>query len=236
MPLSNRTLIVIQVRLDSRRLPAKAMLWTPSGPLFSVVALRAARGGKTVVVATTDDTEGGLVARVAAARSLQVYQGSKDNVLSRFVGATESLDSNDIVVRLTADNLIPDDALIDLCLRQMDEHQLDYLTTNVPGVPYGLSVETFRRWILLAADDAKLCESDKEHVTPWIARNYASPGSEFQPLGIDPAMNGLRVTIDEFDDYVTWLKVFSHRNELINVSWSDLLVDYYQSNAPEVRK
>ena len=159
-------LVIVQARLDSQRLPGKALLWTPFGPLAVVSALRSSGPEHRTVLATTEDKEGGYLSAIAELSHVDSFRGSKDDVLGRFHGASLGLGDSTYIVRLTADNIVPDAELISECVACAADNQLGYLTTVREDVPYGLSVEVFTKELLNAAHQEATDRADREHVKP----------------------------------------------------------------------
>src|SRR2546427_12368463 len=100
--------IVIQARLSSSRLPAKALLPLKGMPVAVLCALRAANRGGNVVVATSTDPSDDVLAAKLSEYSINIARGPLNDVLERFRLATTDLAAGDLVVRLTADNVFPD--------------------------------------------------------------------------------------------------------------------------------
>src|SRR5262245_54214594 len=111
--MTSRLRIVLQARLESRRLPGKALLPLAKIPMFVLAARRAARNGMEVVVATSKDRFDDLIAHFCDLAGLSFFRGASDDVYSRFIGVTAELPDDAIVVRLTADNVFPDADLIE---------------------------------------------------------------------------------------------------------------------------
>ena len=136
---------VLQTRLDSTRLPAKAMLTLAGHPAFVLAARRAMNRSVDLRIATSIESSDDAIAAVARAAKLACTRGPLDDVLARFVLATQDLADDDVVVRLTADNVFPDGALIDLVARAvLDGAPYASLNAERDRLPYGLSVEAFR--------------------------------------------------------------------------------------------
>ena len=108
-----KSVVVIQARTTSSRLPAKVLLTVAGYPLVVLVAKRAANTGREVIVVISNENTDDYLAEVIANAGIRLFRGSLENVLSRFVDALESYDSDTVVVRLTADNVLPDGYLID---------------------------------------------------------------------------------------------------------------------------
>lgn len=189
--------------MSSSRLPGKALLPLAGYPSVVLAALRAGREGTPVIVATSTETSDDILTEIVARAGLRVVRGPLDDVLKRFVRATADMADDDIAVRLTADNVVPDAAFIGRVVSRLAESGCDYVGTASPqnGMPYGLSAEAFRVRVLRAADRKAIIEHDRSDVTPWIIRNCRAE------IYSEPICNGLgahiRCTIDSLDDYQT---------------------------------
>src|SRR5262245_60512132 len=105
--MSGRVLVVLQSRLSSSRLPAKALLPLGGTTTVALAALRATNTGLPLVVATSVDASDDSLAAHLEQQGLRVVRGPLDDVLGRFVFAAHELADDDVVVRLTADCLLP---------------------------------------------------------------------------------------------------------------------------------
>lgn len=219
---------IIQVRLDSSRLPGKALLWTPSGPLFVLSALRASEDGVPTIVATSDDEDGRTLRSIAAQWGVDAVLGSKDDVLGRFVLASQDLPDDAILVRLTADNILPDGLLVQACVSRFEDLGCDYLTTKSESTPYGLAIEVFRRSSLLEAARNGDSEFDHEHVTPWMLRQESYVQHSYVPTELDETAEYPSVTIDTLEDYRRWLPVFLSHHDLVGPRWNSLLSSFLE--------
>jgi len=219
----HRVVAILQVRTSSSRLPAKALLPIATLPAAVLSAKRAGNTGIEVRIATSCDPSDDQLAATLTEHGLTVHRGSLQNVLFRHRDACADLNSDDIVVRLTADNMLPDGGFIEQLLNAFDPSRFDYLGTHSPldGLPYGLSAELFTVDALRrAAVHATLAE-DLEHVTPWIRRNL-----RIQPWRAEHARaywSRLRCTVDSFSDYQTVSRLFEAEETPIGVSHVELI-------------
>ncbi len=215
-------LVVIQCRLASSRLPGKALLHVGGRPSMVLCAQRAANSGLPVLVATSDHPADDAVVLELAVAGIASCRGPLDDVLQRFVLATQSMADTAIVVRLTADNLFPDGEFIEGLLRAHAQGK-GYLGTSSPddGLPYGMSAEVFEVSLLRAAAACSTTASDREHVTPWMRRQ---PGARaFVCADAPSAWRSLRCTLDLFADYLRLLEVFEHEADPVGVPWRQLV-------------
>lgn len=229
--------VVLQSRLSSTRLPAKALLPLAGIALAELCARRLANRGADVVVAIPSGDDQEPLALLLTGRGLKVYRGSELDVLDRFVGATADMRDDDIVVRCTADNPLPDGSLIESLVRCFELQACDYLTSDyASGLPYGVTAEvTCVRWLREAASGVLTAE-EREHVTPWIRRNRRVGRLTARGVGNLADLSHLRCTIDTFDDYQRMARVFSKAADPVAVAWP-VLVESARllKNAPAFR-
>ena len=218
-----RTRVVIQSRLNSSRLPGKAMLTIGGMPLIELVARRAARSGHEVVVATSDEPYDRRIAEHLRAVGIPVMRGSLDDVLGRFVAATADLEATDRVVRLTGDNPVGDADLVDELLAAMDISGHTYGRVDIERVPEGLGAEAFTVEAIRTASARATATYDREHVTPWLRRELAE--LLFVPAGPTRDLRQFRCTVDVLADYDRASALFAAVPDPVQVPWQALMTE-----------
>ncbi|TPG18178.1 cytidylyltransferase domain-containing protein [Pedococcus bigeumensis] len=213
--------VVIQSRLDSSRLPGKAMLSVAGRPLVRLVAERAAHEGADVVVATSEEAYDDVIERDLRRHGLRVVRGPLDDVLGRFVLATQDLADDDWVVRLTADNPVANGALVNELVADVQAAGRAYGRIDIAQVPEGLGAEAFTAGALRLANARAHDVYDREHVTPWLRRHH-------EELLVAPGEARLdrrrfRCTVDALSDYDLVARLFQDEPDPIGVSWQALL-------------
>jgi len=80
---------IVQARMSSTRLPGKSMADVGGEPMLALLLRRLERSVETerIVVATSTDSVDDPIEDAARAVGCDVYRGSRDDVLARFVGA-----------------------------------------------------------------------------------------------------------------------------------------------------
>lgn len=212
-----RVRVVVQARMTSTRLPGKSLLPLGGVPLAVLVLRRATNTGREAVLATSSESSDDELASTVAAAGFDVMRGSRLDVLSRFLDATADLDDDDVVVRLTADNPVPDGELIDTLVGRLHTDDLEYVHIDQDAVPYGLSAEAFTaralRSVASSGDPA-----DREHVTVSLRRRTtAAPFRLGLPAGL---RHGLRCTVDSPEDHTAMAAVFDGRTD---AGWRELI-------------
>jgi aryl-alcohol dehydrogenase-like predicted oxidoreductase/spore coat polysaccharide biosynthesis protein SpsF (cytidylyltransferase family) len=203
-------------------LPAKVFLPIAGTPIAVLVARRAANTGRKVIVATSNDSSDDSFASLIESENIECFRGSLTNTLSRFVNALADYDDDTVVIRLTADNIVPDGALIDEMEEYFFSNELKYLGSvgKESGLPYGVSVELMWLRHLREALENTTSDSDREHVTPYIVRKFGRKVFDrYNSLG----MSHFRCTVDHLEDYLAILKVFDKVSDPVHAPFVDLV-------------
>lgn len=231
-----KSIVVLQARTNSLRLPGKVLLPIHGIPVVVLAAMRAGNTGKRVIVATSKETGDDALAELLKAHDISCFRGDLDNALQRIVDALSEYSNNTLVFRLTADNVFPDGPLLEEIEQDFIERNVEYLCCNgePSGLPYGMSVELTRLHHLRHAASSTDSAFDQEHVTPFIRRKFGEQYfRKYQSLG----KGHFRCTIDCLDDYLSVQSVFSGLTDPIQVSSFELLKSIektaYQPSQPK---
>ena len=217
-----RSIIILQARTRSSRLPAKILLPIAGMPLVVLAARRASNTGRSILVATSSDRDDDALENILKSYRISYYRGSLHNTLSRVTNALASYGDETVVIRLTADNVFPDGKLIDEVEKAFIDRSLNYICCNggPSGVPYGMSVEITRLKHLREALNKTSSRFDQEHVTPFIVRKYGSIYfDKYKFIG----KGHYRCTVDTYDDYINIQKVFEGISEPVEIPALDLV-------------
>lgn len=101
-----------------------------------------------VVIATTTEASDDLLTDFAQARGIGIQRGSTDNLVERLLDTAKVFQA-DILVRIWGDCPLIDYRLIESGLEQMQNNQLDFVSTDGPNkksmFPAGFDFEIYRR-------------------------------------------------------------------------------------------
>jgi len=205
------TTIVLQARLDSSRLPGKALLPLDGKP----VVLRVMEALNNIpadlrVLACPEDSYSSF-APLAEETGFRIHSGPKEDVLERYcqVIRREEIKGEGIkrVIRATADNpFVFADAAMALNAEAMALNA-DY--SGYGGIPVGAGVESVSAAALLSAGEKTALPYDREHVCPYL---YTNP--EFfrlhRPLApLRWQAPDIRLTVDTQEDYERAEKLYA---------------------------
>jgi spore coat polysaccharide biosynthesis protein SpsF len=194
------TALILQARLDSSRLPRKAMLQLDGKPLlFRVMeALKTVDTPLRILACPEDSFD--TFKPLAAMCGFEIFAGSKHDVLSRFCSAIRRFGlSEDRIIRATGDNPFVFADAADAINGEAAVLSADY--AGYAGLPHGTGVEIAECAALLRAEKEAVSPYHREHVCPYLYENEAAFALH-RPLAPQkwrrPAM---RLTVDTQTDY-----------------------------------
>lgn len=168
-----KTVIILQARMSSTRLPEKVLKKFANKPMLHYVFLRASAAtvNKVIIATSTDRSDDPIVA-YCQQHHFPVFRGNLNDVLDRFYHAAK-FEKADVVIRVTADCPLIDGGLISQGLTQFLKEQPDYLSnTVVRTYPRGFDFEIFTFKALETAWRGAGNDLEREHVTPYIYRTH----------------------------------------------------------------
>jgi spore coat polysaccharide biosynthesis protein SpsF (cytidylyltransferase family) len=186
--------------MSSTRLPGKTLADVEGEPLLALLLRRLQHATELdrILVATSDETIDEPILDLVRTFGCDVYRGSRDDVLGRFVGAADAHPGP--LVRITGDCPLIDPELVDETIR---------LFAGTPGCAYasnieprtfpdGLDVEVFNVETLRWASEHAVDASDREHVTTVVRRNLEAMTTA--AVTCDEELGELRWTVDTSED------------------------------------
>ena len=219
--MSQRTIAIVQARVDSTRLPAKVLLDLAGEPVLVRVVERLKRSKLLdgVIVATSVSEKDDPIEALCAQRSYKCYRGSELDVLNRFYWAAKG-DNASTVIRITSDCPLVDPQLLDEGLSQFNSAQgsIDYLVNE--GFPRGFDFEIFSFAALERAWNEDQNPAMREHVTPYIYQNPAL--FSLTAIYCPEDTSGIRLTIDTLEDYLLVNKILTTAPEE-TLGWREIV-------------
>ncbi len=201
-----KSLVIIQARMSSNRLPGKVLMEVGGGKLIDRIINSALLSSKVnkLYVATSNDKSDDPLVEYLKNEEVSIFRGSLDNVFSRYYEIALIEKNNfDSVVRLTADCPLLDSNLIDNVIEYHDKNNYEYTSTGLSkSFPLGQAVEVINLKTLLELNTNSLDKEDLEHVTRYIWKRPETfnCGSFTYVNKKYPNANELRLTVDETED------------------------------------
>ena len=212
--------IVLQARTSSSRLPAKSLLPVGGLPLAVLCAQRLGNGGVSLVMATSINAGDDELAALARDHNVAIARGDLGDVAGRFLGCCLDMSDDDILIRATADNPVPDGAVVAGFLDDFAATGVCYLSPAAyDDIGYGLGVEVMRLGALRRAYEQARSPALEEHVTTSLAA--VPPPVVADPRRFAIGTDAPRLTVDLLDDYLIVARAFRGFAAPTRVSWRD---------------
>ncbi len=197
-----RTVVIVQCRLSSTRLPRKALLPLGGKCLLEWTLAAMKKVKADAYFLATDVESGPELEAFARTAGYSLYAGSKEDVLDRFLKTIE-LSKADVVVRATADNPFlfyeAASALLEEYREREGSSPVDYITWT--GLPHGSGVEVFNAHSLESAAPLTDSPYDHEHVGPALYNHTDRFTCLFLRAPKEFYYPELRTTVDLYADY-----------------------------------
>lgn len=170
-----KTVIIVQARMTSTRLPGKVLKQVLGKPLleYQLERLRQVKLADEIVIATTTNHTDEPIVELCNSLSFPYFRGSEDDVLSRYYGGATAHQA-ELVVRVTSDCPLIDPQVIDMVIDYYLQNQFhyDYVSNGLERTyPRGMDTEVFSFSVLQEAFREATAQPDREHVTPFIYRH-----------------------------------------------------------------
>ncbi len=188
----------LQVRIDSNRLPAKALLELAGIPLIghAMSALRWVEADVRAIL--TEKNSVAALQPVAEDYGFQLYVGDPEDVLARYAEAASDF-GVDTVIRATGDNPLVSPRL---ATEILDLHRR--ATADVSGfdaLPLGTGVEIISQEALLRAHQSAAQQYEREHITQYMYRRPRQFRINRIPAPPELQCPDGRVTVDTPEDF-----------------------------------
>jgi len=203
-------LVILQARMNSKRLPNKAMRTINDIPMIMIQISRILKAKEIdkVIVATTNEESDDFLCEYLVENKIDVFRGSTNDVLERFFQAS-CIYGSEVIVRLTADCPLVMPEVIDEMLLQFDDLGVEYFSNVLEETyPDGLDVEIFSVEALKKLRSLQLNTIEKEHVTLGIYRRQNMFKAKNYPYTQN--LSALRWTVDYIEDFEFVEQIFKN--------------------------
>lgn len=207
-------IIIIQARLNSKRLPGKVLKKIGKQTVLEHIFCRLKPLKLDIVVATTNKLSDKKIVNLCVKNKIRFFCGSEKDVLKRFYSAASKFNA-ETIIRVTADCPFIDYKIIKQLMKFYKAGSYDHagLATGA-GVanlkykkfPDGLDAECFSFKALQKANKRAKKKFDREHVTPYIWKNKKK--FKVGILESKKDYSHLRVTLDNLEDFHLINKIY----------------------------
>ena len=216
-----KTGIIIQVRIGSKRFPKKILRKIYKKKIIEIMIERLLICFKPqdIYIATTDNKKDEIIIKYLKKYRINFFQGSKDNLLKRFIDCAKFYKLN-TVIRLTADCPLIDPYFVKDFFNYQLNKNLDYYSNCAPyderTFPVGSDIEFFRVKTLKKILASKPNRYEKEHITPFIIKRK----KKYKTFLVKSKKNNsdLRYTLDYHEDFLV-IKIILSNIKKSKIFW-----------------
>lgn len=238
--------VIIQARTGSTRLPDK--MTTPfyeDKPVLKILLERLSslkNEVSQIVVATSTNPRDKMIEDICNDMEISCFRGSENDVLQRFISASESVDA-DKIIRVCADNVFLDLNSLKFLAKTLSDSNDDYVSFKTrEGKPsilthFGFFAEGVTLDALKKAATMTDSQLYHEHVTNFIYNTPDEFSVKLIPIAdLIPDLENhpdLRLTLDTKDDFDVQQKIYADlaaRNSSLS---PDKLIEYLDNEHPE---
>ena len=207
---------IILARLDSTRLPGKALRQVKGVPLIGYVIARAKRipDLEVLVLATTERPLDDPLAEYALSQGVKVYRGDLCDVALRVLNCAAKF-GGDYFVRLNGDAPFHDPELIAQGIAYCQDGEIE-LVTNLIGrtFPYGIAVEIIRTDAFERSYENMTTPEELEHVTQYLYMHLEKLKIKTITSSC-PELSQARVVVDTKADFEMFKHVANQLGETV---------------------
>ena len=167
---------IIQARMGSSRFPAKMSEDLFGYPIIDWVIrrLKKSKYPNKIFLATSTSSKNLFLKERAKALDISFYEGSENDVLSRFYKIAKN-ENSDVIVRICGDNPFICFEHVDKIIELFIEKFPDYAFNHIPALDNkyvdGIGAEVFSARTLNTLKEKSITPMQKEHVTKYIWEN-----------------------------------------------------------------
>ena len=221
----NKSVIIIQARMGSIRLPGKSLKKVGELLLIDHVINRALAVDdkiKVVLATSVNELNSSLINHVEKNYSIEVYRGSELDVRSRYLEIGIQ-NNSETLVRITADDPFKDPYMIKAGLSYFLNGKFEYLNNfEFPNLPIGMDFEIFSLKTLINHNSKFHDQNNKEHVTLSLRTDKNIKKTQ---IFVEEFKPKLRLTIDNENDLRFCSKIADEISRLgYGYKWDDTKV------------
>lgn len=238
---TNDLCFIVQCRVGSTRMPNKMLIpFFKQQSILDIVLekLKINFTNIPIIVATSIAEENDILEKVAKKYGCDVYRGSEEKVLERFIDAAVHFKHNNII-RVCADNPFLDidemDRLVKFSEKNVDYDYISFKVHNQPSIKSHFGF--WSEYVKLDALKSTASKTDDvfyhEHVTNYIYGNPTNYKIKF--LNVKPVLNeieDIRMTVDTLDDFNMLSDIYSKLNWQYGVSYGiDEIIEFLDAES-----
>jgi spore coat polysaccharide biosynthesis protein SpsF len=217
---------IILSRLDSKRLPGKALHTVAGQPLISYVVnmCQSIKGVDNIILATSDRVIDDPLAKYAKDKGMLCARGSVNDVAGRFLSTMEKFEL-DAAIRINGDSPLNNVELLSKCVAIFRENNFDLVSNIIKRTyPYGMSVEVISKNAMKSAYFLMNNDLQREHVTKYFY-DHKNDFRIYDVISEVEHYSGVQLSVDTKEDLKKFSWIVSKLGKDITKVDIDILVN-----------
>ena len=202
---------LIPIRLDSERLPGKALKLIKDRPIVHHLLDRVRHSqyitsSKDIVICTTNEKIDDPLIKSVQDYGASTFRGNKNDLIKRFKDATDHF-KFDIILQIDGDDPVVDPDYMDLTIGALLKNQTLDASVTI-GLPFGTNVKSFTK---TALEKVYSCYQSKQNDTGfalYFTKSNFCKCLEIEPSNTHHILNTARLTLDYEEDLLAFEKIF----------------------------
>ena len=218
--------IFIPVRLESKRLPKKALKKINEKPIikYLIERLQNASSIRNIVVCTTESEIDDELVNYLSNEKILFFRGNEHDILDRYLNAAKKFDT-DFIVNVEGDDIYTDPQCVDIISKEFLKTNSDYL--DIADMPFGLSPSGIKVSAL-----KKICSVKESENTETGYKQYFTESGLFKVKHINLKKTfyfpeNTRLSLDYEEDFQLAKQIF---NNLGNIFHKNDLAELFNKN------
>lgn len=199
--------IFLLVRLDSSRLPKKAMKEINNKPIIKYLINRLTKSQKArnLVVCTTNKQSDDPLVNFLEGKNIKYFRGSQHDILVRLRDAAIFFKS-DFVVVVDGDDIYTDPHFVDMVFDEYEKTHADYITAD--GFPHGFVPVGITRSALEKICKVKVSKNTETGYREFFTQTNLFNCKYFKPKKDIIFPKNLRLTLDYEEDFLLAKEIY----------------------------
>ena len=216
--------ILVQARLNSKRLPGKVLKNCAGKPIikWTLDRLKKTKYDTKIVIITSQNESDNPIVDYCVKENIKYFRGPLENVAQRYIEAAEFFGCENFV-RISADSPLIDPNLVDKAISISQINDFDLISNIlIRTFPKGQSIEIISLSALKRLVKDKISLAEKEHVTlGFYNRKNNFKIVDFSNFSAN--YSKVQLSIDTHQDFFEIESLLKRNKQAINLGWEELV-------------
>ena len=226
---------IIPIRLNSQRLPRKALMKIQNKPVLYLLLDRICSSKflkkENVVICMTNKCYDDELENYVNEYGAGVYRGHPDDLIKRIYDCMNYYQF-DIAAQIDGDDILADPEYMDLCISKLiEDSSIDVVTSK--GLPLGISTKAFTNNAVNKVFSKYKTEQNDTGFGSYFTETDICVNHQIEPISESHIFDKVRLTLDYIEDFNLFKRIFNELYVEGKTIRLDQIVELLKSN-PEI--